>query len=209
MEEKDEKSGLSAIIDTVKQSKDVVAEIGDTAANIVSESEILGNIPVLGWGVKAFNIVDKYKLNKFKRNVIAFLQALRNSEAKKIDQLSVELLSNGMSAEFVDTTILVLMESEKPVKAQLLGNLMDALVKQKISFDDFNDLSLIIHAASTPALMALPVHVNEHGFNASCRSTRNEGLLSSIGLCARYGTHLTINELGRLLYQFGFGKDLA
>jgi len=100
----------------------------------------------------------------------------------------------------------VLIEGEKPLKAEILGRLMRFLAEGAISYDQFNITSLLLLNGSIPALKALDTFFKISGgryFVHSGNLKGTEPLLISLGVGSRHGTKFEVSEFGRVLHQFG------
>jgi hypothetical protein len=197
---------IVSIIDTIKEAKPLLAEIGDIAIDTITNDETLKQIPVISWIIQANVIKNAYQLKRLQRNVKAFLLAAKNADSSKLQKLLEKLsLDNKYAEEFTDTTLSILIEGEKPIKAQILGNLIISLAKEEITKDEFDTMSLIVLSASVPAINALSAFFKK---NKDLSHTHNskveeEPLLLSMGICSRNGTLFKISELGEKLYIFG------
>jgi hypothetical protein len=101
----------------------------------------------------------------------------------------------------------ILIEGEKPIKAEILGRLLLAAANGELSLEKFDTLSLMLISASVPALDALPkFYEASHGDNAIHGHNLGsfEPLLVSIGVAFRYGTEFRMDECGRDMFRFGF-----
>ena len=204
----DEKKALPALLETLKDSKDFVAELADTSIDAIVDSDALGHIPVISWFVQARNVVETYQIKKLQKNVRAFLEAASVLDETKLNSLNEQLCSDAKFAEeFTDTTIQILFESEKPIKAAILGHLIGALANRAISKDEFDSLSLIVLSGSVTALKSFEAFCAKTGYAVTHQNRGpEEPLLLSLGVASRYGTGLTISDLGKKLYDHGFTK---
>src|SRR5205814_233357 len=111
--------------------------------------------------------------------------------------------------EIEDTTLQILIEAEKPIKAEILGRLLLAVKDKKLSPAHFDTLSLMLINASVPALNALPRFYEASGgvdFIHGQNLGSFEPLLLSIGVAFRNGTKFQMDECGRDLFNLGFLK---
>lgn len=200
-----EKRALPALLETLKDSKNFIAALADTAIDAVIDSGALGHIPVISWFVQARDVVDIHQLKKLQKNVKAFLDAASALDETQLNALHEQFRSDDTFAEeFTDTTVQILFESEKPIKAAILGRLISALARQLITKDDFDSLSLVVLSGSVPALKSLESFCTKSGFAVTQNHVPEEPLLLSLGIASRYGSSFTISDLGKKLYNFGF-----
>jgi len=100
----------------------------------------------------------------------------------------------------------ILIEGEKPIKSMILGNLLNALVNKRIKPKDFEEMTLIVQAASVPALKSLPLFFKKtkgKPYSHARTLMNEEALLSSMGIISRYGNRVALSELGKKLYSYG------
>lgn len=200
---------LPALFDTVAKSKETVAEACDSLVDLATEGQLLNDVPVLGTSIKILDIKDNFAKNRLKRNCIAFMAAASNATSVEADQIRSRILSDReYSAEFADTMLAVLLESEKPIKCELVGKLLVALARQEITAEEFETLSLVIQAAAVPSLTSLPKFFGlSEGkpFKHSTQSIPQESLLLAAGLATRSGTMFRVSPIGITLFVHGFG----
>lgn len=135
----------NSLINVMKES---AINFADHSINLATDQDVLQELPVVKYLVSLYKIGEIYKQQKVYKNAMAFLNAIKHSEFV----LPVE---NKDYDEFVDTMSLILMESEKPIKAKIAGNLTKSFAEQLINFDTFNHLCLLVFTASVPVLKVL------------------------------------------------------
>ena len=117
-----------------------------------------------------------------------------------------------LSEEVSETIFEIITESEKPLKAEILGNLSVALSKLNITVDEYYILLLIIQSSSIPALNSIKEfmeHSDNKGYINGLKScVKEEPLLVSIGIANRFGTGLRLDENGKKLAEFGLKLKL-
>ncbi len=162
-----------------KVIKDSLIEVLDHGVSLASDNEVIQEVPVIKYIASANNIHEIYKARKLKRNVITFLENIKESD------IEVELEEENVE-EFIDTLSTILIESEKPLKAQIVGSLTRAFAKRVFSFEAYNNFCLIVHSASVPALYNLVLCANDEmlsqidEFEASHSSAKTDGLAPNI-----------------------------
>lgn len=207
-----ERKPTSVILETVRGAQGFLAELGDKAIDIVTGSKVFEHVPVVSWGIKVLNVRDSFQQFRLKRNCAAFLLALGNNNHEDITRFESQL--NGSSTirqEFEDTTFAILLESEKPFKAMLYGKLLSCRIKGRLAQDDFEQLSLIVHAGSVPALQTIEAFftANKGRPFTSVGHVPQEPLLLSLGIAMRYGNTFRISDAGQRLYEICFGGTVS
>ncbi|MCW7536734.1 hypothetical protein OOT46_02550 [Aquabacterium sp. A7-Y] len=200
----------ASVEQSVVESIDVIADVTDWAIGAVFNEAVLGEIPIVKTAVSVLKVSDTIQKQRLMRNCIAFLHACKDSEEEKRAKLWKRLWSEDKAVDFADTILLVLMDSEKPFKAGVVGKLMAALARGDITYEQCDALIHIVYRASIPALQALPVACQRSGGKTRLDDDfSSEGLLLSMGIAYRFGTALRLSPLGALLYRHGFGGTIA
>lgn len=198
---------LKQIISTINDAKEQVASYGELLIDLAAESETWGNVPLVEHATKILSIKDIYQKNKLKRNYAAFVHAASKMNAQEAQSLLEKFHSNEPLSEDVAETIFdVIVGSQKPIKALVLGNLLVALAKEYINLDDYNLLALMVHSCSVAALLALPKFLDSNGgklYLSRPGAVDYEGLLFSLGVGTRHGNMFRIDERGSQLAQYG------
>jgi len=202
---------ISTIIDTISGAKTELASYVEQGIDLTTDNSIWENVPIVDQATKLLNIHDIYKKNKIKRNYEAFLKSVGTMNDVEVLNFSKTLFKNDeLSAESAETIFEIVADSEKPLKAELLGKLTLALSKNEIRLEDYNTILLIIQSASIAALRALPSFLLSN--QNSCHKSSpggipEEGLLFSLGIAMRHGNMFRIDRTGSLLAKHGFGID--
>ena len=201
------------IFRTIRTAKETIAEGADLVAKLATDSEVLSQVPLISTGVKLLNIKDAFARHRFERNVIAFLKAVENADSQAIDDLSERIQSDPEFAnEFTDTVLSILLEGQKPVKSELIGRLVVSLSLKCITMEEFESLSQIVQAATSPSLHALPSFFVLTGglpYHNGMGKIAEEPLLFSLGIAYRSGSMFRISTLGEKLYVHGFGGRVS
>ena len=201
---------LPAVLETIRKSKDDTALAVDKFVDLAIDPEVLQHVPLFGVAVKLLKVRDAFIEGRLKRNCIAFMQATADIAPEEAAHLEAKLTADSEFAEeFLDTLLSVLMEAQKPIKCQLIGKLLGALARDRISKNDFDTLSLVVLAASIPALNHVPIFAalpRKNGIPPP-ELRMAEPLLASAGLIFRFGTGINLTEAGKLLLEHGFGAQ--
>ena len=185
-----------------------MAQLGDSVVAVFSDSELLQKVPFVSHIAKAFALKEAYHLHRLARNCRAFLESAKEGDTSNLgDRLCRAINDPNRLWEIEDTMLEILIEGEKPLKAEILGRLLRALAVKDISYEQFDVTSLLVLSGSVPALKAVPTFFeisDGKRFLHSRDLGRTEPLLTSLGIASRYGTKLEVSEVGLLLYRFGF-----
>lgn len=211
------RGALPSLLETLNRHKDYVAELGDAAlkfdlADLTKETavnlEVMESVPILKYFAKAYSVKELYQQIRLQRNCEAFLKAVQAVDNTNIQKLADIFEKN---PDALDTLLSVLFDSAKPLKAEIMGNLVQAVTTGAISADDFDELSLLLLSASIPALRALKdfFEKTSDGSHYTVKPhVVGEPLLFSLGVCARHGNKFEISRLGYVLNKFGMrGKS--
>lgn len=206
------KEFFPAIFDTLKQSPEIVAEGLDVVLDAVLDSDVLSHVPVISVAIKSLKIKDEFVFQRLKRNCRAFLDAVKDADRQKIEEMRLKLEETPEELEeFADTTMSVLLEGQKPVKSTLVGRLIVSLAEERISLEEFQALSQLIQAGAVPAILSLrDFFAATEGlpYRRGLGQPAEEPLLLSLGFGYRSGDMFRISELGQILYKHGFGGSL-
>lgn len=202
---------LTALIKTIEDAKDSTLELAEYTIDLTTDSEILEEVPLVSLATKLLTIRDVYHINKIKRNYTALIKCLDIENYTKAQKLIALLEKDeSLAEETAENIFEIVYNSEKTLKAELIGRLLSAVVEEKLSLEDYNTLVLMIHAASIPALLALPKYLDEvSNHSVSDGSEKFEGLLFSLGIVKRSGTRFDLEDLGMKLAERGFNIPIV
>lgn len=212
------RSLMRPLVDGLKDAKEVAIEIGNRIADAATDSEVLKKVPVISAVIAVTGFCDAVMNFKLARNIRAFLLAAGNgTTSDALERLYEKITGDPRFRDDVpDTVVQVLIDSHKPVKAEIVGRMFGAVAAQKLSVGDFNTLCLLVLSASVPALHALDslctglggftLHDQNLGFGLF-RATEEEPLLMGLGVAYRTSGALEVSALGQKLYVFGFEND--
>jgi len=187
----------------MKQNKEVIAEACDAGL------EAAESVPFLGWALKLWNVKNTYQEHKLYRNVKSFWQASAIGDA---EEFRTKFATTKDADEFVDTLVQVLIDSEKPYKAVMVSNITNALSRGILTYEEANDLNLLVLNASLPALKSLPkFYIKLQGGKyiptTLLEDTDKDGehsMLNSLGLIYRWADQTALSKIGRNLAQIAY-----
>lgn len=212
------RSLMRPLVDGVKDAKEVLVEIANRVADAATDSEVLKKVPVVSAVIAITGFCDAMMGFKLARNVRAFLLAAdKGATPEALDRLYEKVMGDPRFRDDVpDTVVQLLIDSHKPIKAEIVGRLFAAVAAQRLSVDDFNTLCLLVLAASIPALHALDsLCTGLGGFTlpddsfsrGPLREVEEEPLLLGLGVVFRDRGGLHVSVLGQKLYVLGFEND--
>jgi len=189
------------------RSGEFLAQLADSVVSLGTSSEILDKVPFASYIVKTFSLKEAFHLWRLERNCHAFMAALREGDASGLSETLRQRKDDPkLLWEIEDTTLQILIEGEKPIKAEILGRLLLAVKDNKLSVTQFDTLSLMLIKASVPALNALPRFYKASG-GADAIQGQNLGsfepLLISMGVAFRNGSKFQMDQCGRDLFRYG------
>ncbi len=190
------------------QSATELSQAAESSIDLFIESEALADVPFVEYVFAVKNARDKYQVAKVTRNYANFVKAATRLETHEAVRFTDEIFADNEQAEEASETIFdIITEAERPLKAEILGNLCVHLAQQNISLEEFNTLTQIMRSASLPALKALRSFL-ENNQNLPYRSgmgrSKYEALLQSIGAGTRNGTMFRLDDWGVMLAYYGF-----
>lgn len=199
--------------DIGKAIKNSVIDVIDHGVNLASDSEIIQEIPVIKYIASINNISEAYQSRKLHKNVLSFLEAVRDKDQE------VEVEEENLD-EFIDTLSLILIESEKPIKTQIIGNLTRAYGQKVFNFTTFNHLCLLVHSSSIPALYNFALLANPEMLAAIDKLEATHSSMKTDGLAPNISTRIvgvhavtpflaTLGVLDHNGYLNGYGMALV
>lgn len=190
---------------TIVDSVDTIADLIDTGVEAATDSELLDTIPFVGTGVKILKAKDQYQEHRFRRNCVALLSACASADHIERERLFEQLSKTPeVLDDFADTLLLITADSSKPSKAKVVGNLVAALCKEEITYEEYDALAHIVHSASIPALQAV---VSYCRFKQVGSHLANEPLLISLGIGIVIRQGFVVTRLGEHLYNYGMRDE--
>jgi DNA-directed RNA polymerase subunit F len=203
---------MNFLMRIIVDAKEQFAAFGEVVVDLATENEAWENVPIVDYATKILKVNDVRKKNKIKRNYAAFLKSVSSMDEIEINKYKELLFSgNEMSEEVAETIFDILLNSSKPIKASVLGNLSVALARNDIDIEEYDTLALIIQSCSISALKALPEFIKNNNMNTyKSRNTgsKEEPLLLSMGVATRVGSMFRLDSRGENIAAFGFNLEI-
>lgn len=199
---------IKGIEHDVRHASTELLEVCELGVDYLIGSDVLDDIPVISSIKALFDAKDKFSIVKIKRNYSQLVSSTQGMDQNAVKYLISTLTAGTEKADEAAETILdIISNSERPLKAEILGNLIMALSSKQIEIDDFNTLLHILRASSIPAIRALKTFLEENdnksGIQDAMGGNKQESLLMSIGAIKRHGTALHLSEWGAALAFYG------
>ncbi|WP_305370699.1 hypothetical protein [Photobacterium leiognathi] len=191
-----------------------ICQAAESSIDIFIESEVLAEIPFVEYVFSIKNAVDKYQVAKVKRNYANFIKSASNMNTEEALYFTNQIFANTEQAEEAAETIFdIITNSERPIKAEILGRLCVSFAQGKIELDEFNSLMHITCAATIPALKAMQGLMTLYNNQVRTYYQRSKpyiAQLSSIGLAisSSNSNGWELTEFGIQLAVYGFGFTL-
>lgn len=199
---------MRALVDSAKASKDFLMDSTKAALNVATGSRLFEAIPFVSAVTGIIGVCDALMAFRLRRNIQTFLRECADATPEKLEDLYEKVVGDPRYRDDVPDTIMqVLLDSHKPLKAQIVGSLFAALAEKRLTEEEFNELALIVLNASIPALLSLPAFFKEvsgYSYSNSQKILSSEPLLNSLGVASRHGNMFRISNLGEQLYEHGF-----
>ncbi|MCS0048910.1 MULTISPECIES: hypothetical protein [Vibrio diabolicus subgroup] len=192
----------------VGSSATELSQAAESSIDLFIESEALAEIPFVEYAFSIKSARDKYLVAKVTRNYANFIKSASQLNEHEAIHLTNEIFADNDKAEEASETIFdIITEAERPLKAEVLGNLCVHFAKNNISLDDFNTLTQVMRSASLPALRSVKsfLESNQHKpYRNGMGQNEYEALLQSMGVAVRNGTSFRLDNWGIMLAYYGF-----
>lgn len=202
-----EKSDKGEFSELTKEILDNGSSIIDLAYASVGVAE---TIPILSTAISLLKARDKYMHYRVRRNISAFTKAFNQSDIEKCRKINDYLFEEDERREnFVDVFLDVIVEAGRPLKAEITGNLLSSLADEKITYEEYEMLSLLVAEAAVSALTSVPRHFESvyqrlSGIKSEKIEYDHHPNLVRLGLMSLNSMPQRINKNGVLLYVHGF-----
>lgn len=202
---------IKSIWNSTDGEKTKAIEVGESVLKSLIENDLSG-VPIVGVVGGFLNIRRKFIENRFKKNVAAYFEAIKNGDKERLSSC----IPFTKEEEFHDIGLSILIDSEQTIKATLFGNLHYALSKSMLSYSEFHTLILILHHNSIPVLESIVKFDIDRWLKTSNEieiptlGTENldiSVLAISSGLATKENSQAVLTMNGILMYYFGFRQE--
>jgi hypothetical protein len=145
------------IFDSVKSEaiKDLSSEILETSLDLMTDSEVLKEIPIFGIGFKTYSLYQNLTESFFTKKLLKFLFELKEIPFDKRQQFICDLESKNETKKAGQKLLITLNRLNEIDKAKIIGKLFKHTILGEIPFNDFNRLTHIIDQAYIDDVMLL------------------------------------------------------
>ncbi|MCK0157115.1 hypothetical protein MWU65_08000 [Cellulophaga sp. F20128] len=225
MSDKKEKNQID-IFKSVKSEAltELTPELLETGLDLITESDLLKDIPVFGIGFKGYSLYKKITESFFTKKLLKFLIELNEIPLSDRENFINELESKNETNKAGEKLLITLNRLNDDEKATIIGKLLKKTIIGKLEYKDFNRLTHIIDNAYIEDLKLL-----ENNYHLAYISDDVKSNLHQIGLIKqsisdvkrqrqsqiRVGGNgddvqpkliYKINDIGSKLIEFGFDK---
>ena len=157
----DKKKGkLGSLKDSV--SNYPVIDYAESLLDACVESEILKEIPVLSTGIATFKTYLQFREGKFKNKVEEFVKSAGNFTSEEWKRFSDSLDKDRKKEHFISELFEIIERAESEQKAEILGGVFRRLVKEELTYSQFEDQVRI-----TNNMLTLNIHIFMHSYHNS------------------------------------------
>ncbi|MBU2947953.1 hypothetical protein [Zobellia uliginosa] len=215
------------IFQSVKSTaiNELTPELLETGFDLLTESEILKDIPVFGIGFKGFSLYKKVTESFFTKKLLNFLFELKEIPQTNREEFISQLESKNETKKAGRNILVSLTRLGDEEKATIMGKLFKNTILGNMGFSDFNRLTHIIDGAYIEDLKALQdnyilggisddVKINLHQIGLVKQSLsdikRQKKLnirLGGTGEDVQPKFEYRVNQIGSILIENGFDKD--
>lgn len=145
------------LFDSVRNenSMKISTEILEAGIDILSESEIIKDIPILGIYYKAFSAVQKIEDYRFTKKILKFLFELKTIDLKTKEKFIEKIEANDSEKDVGEKLLLIIHRLDEINKATIIGKLFLATIGEQIELNDFLRLSRIVEQTFLEDLLVL------------------------------------------------------
>jgi len=183
-------------------SKEYLADKIDIVIDYADKGNIFNDVPIAKDAIGLLQIKDKLMQHKLKRNAFIFLKEIHAGKIDSVNRFEKMMRHEKKKAyEFADTTLSILVSDQRGIKSQAIAKLILSLGEGDITINEFDDMLLIIEAASIPAIKALICLDITKEIRLQEAASNQESLISTLGVGVRFGTQYSFNEFGKKLHK--------
>lgn len=197
-------------------------ELLETALDLLTESDVLKDIPVFGIGFKTYSLYQNITESFFTKKLLKFLIELKDIPLNDRVKFIYELESKAETAKAGEKMLITLNRLNDDEKATFIGRLFKYTILEKLDYKDFARLVHIIDNAYLEDLKLLENNRHLSYINSDVKSNLHQlGLLnqsiSDIEKQRKFRIKVTgspdgaeaklifeINDIGLKFINFGF-----
>ncbi|MFJ4371383.1 hypothetical protein ACIP1T_02050 [Pseudomonas japonica] len=120
-----------------------IAEYAETAADALTDSEVLKEVPVISTLVGIWGFRNQFKRKRFLNRVEAFHSNVSELTIEELNGFDEEFESPDEAEEFVTDLIELMDRLENEQKSIMLAGVFKRLVRKELSRDNFKEISRV------------------------------------------------------------------
>lgn len=137
-----------------------VVDYAELLLDACVESEILKEIPVLSTGIATVKTYLQFREGKFKKKVEEFVKSAGAFTSEEWRAFSDSLDKDRKKEHFIDELFEIIERAESEQKAEILGGVFRRLVKEELTYTQFEDQVRI-----TNNMLTLNIHIFMHAYH--------------------------------------------
>lgn len=193
--------------------REIATDVAEIALDAELDEGVLKEIPVFGWFVKGFSLVNTVRDRLFLKKLAMFLNGLENVNEAGKNELKENLEADESFCRKVGENLILLLDRQDSFdKAYILGRVFSGYLRDIIDYQTFLKLAAAIDRALISDLLDLETHYSrirsynaklgkpfvEFMDDATSQSLYNAGLVRSEGYTE---DTFHANELGSCLIR--------
>jgi hypothetical protein len=139
--------GGRALIRSIWSSgiRDITAEGLDILLDSALEEGLGQDIPIVGWLVKTYDVMHTVRDRLFLRKILRFLRGTQATTAEERHAFAERMEADPAYQRQVGEHLFLLLDRHETVdKSELLGRVFAALIRQEISYEEYQRYAFII-----------------------------------------------------------------
>jgi len=168
---------------------------------------VLKDIPVVGVVAKLYSAADKLHSFKIQKNILRFFQEYSNGtldELKRQQFLANFQKKPKYRQEVLDIILISLEQFDDTIQARVLANLIIAHIEGKIKFGQLRACVFALQRLNPVAYEYLDqLSRSKTPYTTHSESPDREALLYPAGIASRYGSMLSVSQVGKDLFVYG------
>lgn len=190
----------------VTKSLDLSYDYSEIAMDELFKNELLKEIPLVKSIVTFYNISTSVINRHNTKKILTFFHEFNSKKINdiKYNQFIHKFRTDNNYQNDVIETILLLNERFLQVeKSKVLANLIISHIEEKISWDEFIDLSTVLDSIHPKGIKFLSKMSLENWRTVTINGYNDESLMYACGIGKRNGSKFQIVEMGRKFYEYG------
>ncbi|OYX25553.1 MAG: hypothetical protein B7Z06_07095 [Flavobacteriales bacterium 32-35-8] len=203
------KNDINEIVsnEILKRTIDISIDYSELSLDAFLEEGLLKEIPfvksIVGFYNISNSIIERHKVNK----ILTFFKTFHegNIDGEKLEKFKEKFSADKKYQNKVIEIIILLNERFLQIeKSKILANLLLAHIKNELSWEEFQDISMILEVIHPRGFDFLHLISKELNWaNQSPRINVDEVFMIACGIGYRHGSRFYISHYGQKLFNFG------